>query len=223
MKFFLDSAITEEIIYAIENWNIDGVTTNPRHIMNSKKPFHVVIREINEIVKDKKDFPISVEVNPHISNKEEIIREAEKLAAISPNFVIKVPASEAGACAALDLERRGIRTNYTLVFSSSQAIQAGRIGCCFVSPFVAWKEECGENVTPYIEEIVKIYRVYNFKTEIIVAALRNVKHISNAALAGADIVTAGFSIYKKLFDHPFTDRGIKIFQDCWDMTDTTEQ
>jgi transaldolase len=222
LKFFLDSAITEEIIYAVENWNIDGVTTNPRHIMVSKKPFYTVIREIAEIAQDKKDFPVSVEVNPHWQSKEEIIREAEKIASISPHFVIKVPAIEAGACAALALERCGIRTNYTLVFSSAQAIQAGRIGCRFVSPFVAWKEECGEDVVPYIEEIVRIYRNYNFKTEIIVAALRNVRHIADAAVAGADIVTAGFDIYKKLFDHSFTDRGIKLFQDCWDMTDTTE-
>lgn len=223
MKFYLDSAITEEIIYAIENWCIDGITTNPRHIMVSKKPFYDVIREIAEIVQDKKDFPVSVEVNPHLQNKEDIIGEAKKIASISSNFVIKVPAIEAGACAALSLERLGIRTNYTLVFSSAQAIQAGRIGCRFVSPFVAWKEECGENVFPYIEEIVRIYRNYKFKTEIIVAALRNVRHIANAAVLGADIVTAGFDIYKKLFDHPFTDRGIKLFQECWDMTDTIER
>ena len=220
MKFFLDSAITEEIAYARENWAVDGVTTNPRHIMVSKKPFQVVIREIAEMVKDDPDFPVSVEINPHLETKEEMIAAAEKIAAISPNFVIKLPAIEQGVSAAYALEKKGIRTNVTLVFSSSQAIQAGRIGAKFVSPFVAWKEESGEDVFPYIDEIVKLYRNYNFSTEIIVAALRNPRHIARAAVAGAHIVTAGFAIYKSMFEHAFTTKGLQIFRDCWDKTDT---
>jgi len=224
MKFFLDSAITEEIRYARENWAIDGVTTNPRHILSSGKPFYVVIREIADLVKDDPSFPVSVEINPHFSKKEEMIAAAEKIAAMSPNFVIKLPAIEAGASAAYALVKRGVRVNMTLVFSSSQAIQAGRIGCEFVSPFVAWKEECGENTIDYIDEVVRIYNNYNFKTEIIVAALRNVRQISLAALSGAHIVTAGYAIYHKLFDHPFTDWGLtEVFQKCWDQTDTSEQ
>ncbi len=223
MKFFLDSAIIDEIRYARENYGIDGVTTNPRHILSSGKPFYVVIREIAALVKDDPNFRVSVEINPHLSKKEEMIAAAEKISAISPNFVIKLPALEQGACAAYALEKKGIRTNMTLVFSSSQAIQAGRIGCEFVSPFIAWKEECGENTTEYINEIVQIYKNYTFKTEIIVAALRNVRQISLAGLAGAHIVTAGFAIYQKLFDHPFTDRGLtQVFQTCWDQTDTKE-
>jgi len=223
MKYFLDSAITEEIIHARENWRIDGVTTNPRHIMTSGKPFNMVIREIANIVKGEPDFPVSVEINPHLDKKEDMVAAAEKIAAISENFVIKLPANEVGVSAGNALELKGIRTNITLVFSSSQAIQAGRIGAKFVSPFVAWKEECGEDCPAYINEIVKIYRNYNFKTEIIVAALRNARQIAMAAIAGADIVTAGFAIFKSTFDHPFTDRGLKIFQDCWDKTDTSEK
>ena len=92
MKYFLDSAIIDEIVYARENWKIDGVTTNPRHIMNSRKPFYVVIKEIANIVKDDPNFPVSVEINPHLSKKEEMVEAAKKIAAISPNFVIKLPA-----------------------------------------------------------------------------------------------------------------------------------
>ncbi len=223
MKFFLDSALTDQIIYARENWKIEGVTTNPRHIMTSGKPFHRVIREIADIVKDDPGFPVSVEINPHLAKKEEMIEAAEKISAISPNFVIKLPCIEQGVSASYALEKRGIRTNLTLAFSSSQAIQAGRIGAKFVSPFVAWKEEAGEDCQPYINEIVTIYRNYAFTTEIIVAALRNARQIAEAAIAGAHIVTAGFDIYKSTFDHAFTDRGLALFQRSWDSTDTSEQ
>jgi transaldolase len=164
-----------------------------------------------------------VEINPHLMKKDEMIAAAEKISAISPNFVIKLPCIEQGVSAAWALERKGIRTNLTLAFSSSQAIQAGRIGAKFVSPFVAWKEEAGEDCGPYINEIVTIYRNYGFKTEIIVAALRNARQIAVAAIAGAHIVTAGFDIFKSMFDHAFTDRGLGIFQKCWDSTDTAEK
>jgi len=218
MKYFLDSAITGEIAYARKHWAIDGVTTNPRHIKMSGKPFLGVIREIAEMVKGDPQFPVSVEVNPHLTHAEEMIAEARKLAAISPNFVIKIPCCEQGYCAARALETQGIRTNVTLVFSPAQALQAGRIGAKYVSPFVAWKEEAGEDCGAYIGDIVRIYRSYGFKTEIIVAALRNAKQIVDAARLGADIVTTGFETYKASFDHPFTDRGLKIFTKAWDET-----
>ena len=222
MKFFLDSAIVDEIKYARENWAIDGVTTNPRHIMTSGKPFHTVIREIADMVRGDPDFTVSVEINPHLEKRDDMVAEAEKIAAISPNFVIKLPTTEQGVSAAYLLKQKGIRTNLTLVFSSSQAIQAGRIGATFVSPFVAWKEEAGEDVVPYINEIVTIYRNYGFDTEIIVAALRNARQVGQAAIAGAHIVTAGFAVYESLYQHPFLNKGLDIFRECWDETDTTE-
>ena len=218
MKYFLDSAMTDEIAYARKHWAIDGVTTNPRHIKMSGKPFLKVIREIAEMVKGDPKFPVSVEVNPHLTRAEEMIAEASRLAAISPNFVIKIPCCEQGYCAAHALETQGIRTNVTLVFSPAQALQAGRIGAKYVSPFVAWKEEAGEDCGSYIADIVRIYRNYGFKTEIIVAALRNAKQIVDAARVGADIVTAGLETYKASFDHAFTDRGLRIFAKAWDET-----
>jgi transaldolase len=221
MKFFLDSAILDEIIYARQNWAIDGVTTNPRHIQVSGKPFQIVLREIADLVADDPDFPVSVEINPHLNQKDEMVAAARRLAALSPNFVIKLPCTEPGVSAGWQLEQEGIRTNITLVFSPGQAIQAGRIGARFVSPFVAWKEEAGEDCVGYINDVVRIYQNYAFKTEIIVAALRNSRQMAYAAIAGAQIITAGFDVIKASFENPYTAKGVDLFCSFWDKTDTS--
>lgn len=220
MKYFLDSAIMEEIRYAYKNWKINGVTTNPKHIQNSGKPFLKVIHEIAEEFQNVKGFPISVEINPHIEKAEEMLLEARKIAAISNNFIIKIPCTEQGLVAACELGKEGISTNVTLVFSPTQALQAGRVGAKFVSPFVGWKENSGEDTQQYINDIIKIYKNYDFKTEVIVAALRNGKQIADAAKAGADIVTCGFDVYQQSFLHAFTDYGLDIFRKAWDATIT---
>lgn len=218
MKYFLDSAIIEEIRYARDTFGIDGVTTNPRHIMNSGKPFLTVVHELAEEFKDDPDFPISVEINPHLTDPKEIVAEGKKIAAISKNFVIKIPCNEGGLTAARLLEEAGIRTNVTLVFSPSQAMIPAKNGSKFVSPFVGWKENSGENAFDYIRDIVTIYKNYDFETEIIVAALRNGFQIAEAAKAGADIVTCGLDVFKASFEHPFTDYGLTIFKNAWDNT-----
>lgn len=219
MKYFLDSAKIDEIRYAYANWGIDGVTTNPKHIKLSGKPFLTVLKEMAAEFEGK-DFPISVEINPHLERAEEMIEEAQKIAGISNNFIIKIPCTEQGLVAARELTKKGIKTNVTLVFSPAQAIQAGRIESHFVSPFVGWKENSGEDCTQYIKDIVDIYKSYEFKTEIIVAALRNGKQIVDAAKAGADIVTCGFDVYKESFYHPFTNHGLGVFRQAWDETET---
>lgn len=217
MKFFLDSAKVDEIRYAREMWNIDGVTSNPRHVRNSGKPFLTVIEEIAREFEGT-DRPISVEVNPHHTAAEAMVEEAVKLAAMSRNFVIKVPATEAGFKALWMLRERNIRVNLTLVFSPAQALQAGRLGATFVSAFVGWKESNGEETTRLVREIVQIYRNYDFGTKVLVAAVRNARQIVEAGIAGADIVTAGFDVYKDSFDHPYTAKGLKLFTDSWDAT-----
>lgn len=217
MKFFLDSAHVSEIEYALKMWNLDGVTTNPRHVQSSGKPFMSVIREIGKLMAGT-DKPVSVEVNPHHTDYEKMVAEGEKLAAISPNFVVKLPATEAGFKAVAVLKDKGIRTNLTLVFSTSQALQAMRMGAYFVSPFIGWKESNGEEITSFIEEIVTVRENYGFSTEIIVAAVRNGRQIVDSALSGADIVTAGLAVFKEAFDHPYTALGLQRFQDFWDQT-----
>ena len=189
MKYFLDSAKIEEIKEAYNTFGIDGVTTNPRHIMVSGKPFLTVIKELADWVKEEgiegfDKFPISVEINPHLDNAQEMIKEGRKISLISSNFVIKIPCTYAGIEAARKLEQEGIRTNVTLVFSPAQAILPGKNKSLFVSPFIGWKEANGEDCKEYIKNIVEIYKNYGIygKTEIICAALRTPKQIMDCAI-----------------------------------------
>jgi len=218
MQFFLDSAQIDEIRYALEMWDINGVTTNPRHVQASGKPFLTVAREIAQLFHGT-GRPISVEVNPHHTDYRAMVAEGVKLAALSPNFVIKLPANEAGFKAIPLLAEQGIRANLTLVFSASQALQAMRMGAAFVSPFIGWKEANGEETAGFVREIVQIRDVYDYDTQIIVAAVRNARQIVDAALAGADIVTASLAVFKEAFDHPYTHEGLARFQAFWDQTE----
>ncbi|MDD6302952.1 MAG: transaldolase family protein [Bacillales bacterium] len=229
MKYYLDSAKLNEIDYAYKFYKIDGVTTNPNHIRNSGKPFLVAITGIANWIKENnlegKDelgnelFPVSVEINPHLDNYQDMIVEARKIHEISPNFVIKIPCNLEGVKAAKLLEEEGIRTNVTLVFSPSQAIQVGRINARYVSPFIGWKEASGDDGIEYLKQIVKIYKEKGYKTEIICAAVRSGKQIAECAAMGADIITAGLAVYEDALLHPFTDFGLKKFQDAWDHTE----
>ena len=226
MKFFLDSAKLDEIEYAFDNWAIDGVTSNPKHIKNSGKPFFTVIKELAEFghraIQTQADFSISVEIDPHIETATEMIKAAYKLANLSDTFAIKIPCNEPGLCAAKKLAEEGIKVNVTLVFTASQALQAGRIGAAFCSPFIGWQEASGVDCIDLIGQIAAIYAQYNMPTEIISAAIRSGKQIADCALQGSDIVTAGSEVYQDSFEHPFTDRGLKIFQDAWDATEIGE-
>ncbi|WP_343250177.1 transaldolase family protein [Diplocloster hominis] len=222
MKYFLDSARLEEIEYAYENYCIDGVTTNPKHIKMSGKPFMQVVRDIASWIEKKglqgiDRFPVSFEINPHLDTWEEMVKAAKEVASHSPNYAIKIPCCEQGLIAAKKLEEAGIRTNVTLVFSTSQAIPAGKLNAKFVSPFVGWKENSGDSAD-YIQNIIQVYKKYNFRTEIIVAAVRNGRQIGDFAAMGADIVTCGLDVYQASFEHPFTTYGLEIFRDAWDNT-----
>ena len=227
MKFFLDSAKLDEIKYAYNTFGIDGVTTNPRHIMVSGKPFMTAITDIAEWIKaegiegvDK--FPVSVEINPHLDDADAMVEMAQKVASISPNFVIKIPAIEPGVTAARKLEQMGIRTNVTLIFSPAQAILPAKNGSLFVSPFIGWKEANGEDCRQYIKDIVDIYKNYGFykKTEIICAAIRTPKQVVDCAVAGADIVTTGLAVYQDMMKHAYTNQGLETFINAWDNTIT---
>lgn len=227
MKYFLDSAKINEIREAYDTFGIDGVTTNPNHIMNSGKPFKAVLQDMIDFVKEKgiegyEKFPISVEINPHLDSADEMVKMGREIAGMCANFVIKIPCTQAGVAAARVLENEGIRTNVTLIFSPSQAILPAKNGSLFVSPFIGWKESSGEDCVQYIQDIVDIYANYGFqgKTQIICAAVRNGKQFVDCAVAGADIVTAGLQVFKDSMYHPFTDYGMAKFQAAWDKTIT---
>lgn len=217
MKFFLDSAHVHEIEYALKMWNLDGVTTNPRHVQASGKPFLTVIQEIGKLFAGT-DKTVSVEVNPHHTDHLAMVAEAEKLAALSPNFVIKLPAIEAGFKAIPLLKEKDIRSNLTLVFSATQALQAMRMGALYVSIFIGWKESNAEEVLSFVQDTVAIRDNFGFSSEVLVAAVRNGRQIADAAISGADIVTAGFAVYKDAFDHPYTHMGLERFRAFWDQT-----
>ncbi len=226
MKYFLDSAKLDEIKLAYETFGIDGVTTNPRHIMLSGKPFLTAITDIADWIKSEglegyEKFPVSVEINPHLEKAEDMVAEAQKIAAISSNFVIKIPCTEEGITAARKLEKMGIRTNVTLIFSAAQAMLPAKNGSKFVSPFIGWKEANGEDCKQYIADLVQIYKNYGWygKTEIICAAVRTGKQMVDCAVAGADIVTAGLDVYRDSMKHAYTTQGIGTFINAWDNTE----
>lgn len=217
MKLFLDSANTDEIAFALETWAIDGLTTNPRHVLASGKSKLAVLEEIARLLAGT-DKPASVEVNPHLTDWTRIVDEAQRVAEISPNFVIKVGASEQGFQAVRELTRRGIRTNVTLVFSVAQAWHAARSGATYVSPFIGWREAHGDDGLLLVQNIAVLLSRYAYPTQIIAAAVRNARHIESAALAGAHCVTAAAAVYKDSFQHPFTDYGHRLFGAAWDET-----
>lgn len=210
MKFFIDTANVEEIKEANELGVICGVTTNPSLIVKEGRDFIQVLKEISEIL----DSPISAEV---ISlNHEDMIKEAEKLSQIHKNIVIKLPMTSEGLKATKILSSRGIKTNVTLIFSSTQALLAARAGATYVSPFVGRLDDIGQNGLGLIEEISDIFAVSDIQTQIIVASVRNPIHVIQAARLGADIATVPFKVINQMMKHPLTDKGIEGFMKDWE-------
>ncbi len=225
MKFFLDSAKLDEIDRAYHTFGIDGVTTNPRHIMDSGKTFLQAISDIADWIRKEglegiDRFPVSVEVDPYLEKTEDMVEMARRIASVSENFAIKIPCTAEGIAAARQLEKEGIRTNVTLIFSASQALLPAKNGSLFVSPFIGWKEANGEDCRQYISDIVQIYKNYGYygKTQIICAAVRTGKQIVDCAVAGADIITAGLAVYLDSMAHPYTRQGMDTFRKAWDNT-----
>ncbi len=205
MRFFIDTANIEEIKKANELGVISGVTTNPSLIAKEGRDFTETVNEIVEIV----DGPISAEVlsMDHMG----MIAEAEKLASIHENIVIKIPMCEEGLKAVKTLTEKGIKTNVTLIFSASQALLAARAGATYVSPFVGRLDDISFDGLSLITEITEIFSINYIATEIIVASVRNPLHVVEAAKKGADIATVPYKVIMQMIKHPLTDRGIEAF------------
>lgn len=217
MKMFLDSAKIDEIKYALETWNIDGLTTNPRHVRDSGKPFRVVMGEIAELFRGTSK-PVSVEVDPHLTDWGEIVAQGRELARLSPNFVVKIGASENGLRAARELAAADIRVNVTLVFSVAQAWHAARAGAAYISPFLGWKEQFGDVACGLIRDVRTMLDRHGYAAQIIAAAIRNAQQIAESAMAGAHCLTTGLSVYQDSFKNPYTTFGEQVFQQAWDTT-----
>ncbi|MFA6321553.1 MAG: fructose-6-phosphate aldolase [Candidatus Omnitrophota bacterium] len=205
MKLFIDTANINEIREANAIGIIDGVTTNPSLIAREGRDFIAVVKEICSIV----DGPISAEV---ISVKcDDMVKEAAPLAKIHKNIVIKIPLIAEGLKAAKILSKEGIKTNLTLCFSPTQALLAAKAGATYVSPFIGRLDDISLTGMDLIRDIKTIYNNYSFKTQIIVASVRNPLHVLDAAKVGADIATVPYGTLMALIKHPLTDIGLNKF------------
>lgn len=210
MKFFIDTAKVEDIKKANDMGIICGVTTNPSLIAKEGRDFHEVIREITSIV----DGPISGEVKASTTDAEGMIKEGREIAAIHKNMIVKIPMTAEGLKAVKVLASEGIKTNVTLVFTANQAILAARAGASYVSPFLGRLDDisvCGVDLIRRIADIFALYR--DITTEIIAASVRNPLHVTDCALAGADIATVPYHVLMQMTKHPLTDAGIEKFKE----------
>ena len=210
MKFFIDTANLDQIREANELGVLDGVTTNPslmakegiRGVENQRKHY----LEICEIV----GGDVSAEVIA--TDLEGMIKEGREIAAIHPNMVVKIPMTVEGLKAVKVLSSEGIKTNVTLIFSANQAILAANAGATYVSPFLGRLDDISQPGIELIRQISEIFDIYGYDTEIIAASIRNPIHVTDCALAGADIATVPYSVIEQMTKHPLTDQGIEKFQ-----------
>jgi transaldolase len=205
MKIFIDTGDIAEIKEAHAMGAIDGVTTNPSLLAKAGKPTREVIAEICEIV----DGPISAEVVGVEMN--DILREGRELAKIHRNVVVKVPLIEEGLKAVRIFTEEGIATNVTLCFSASQALLAAKAGATYISPFVGRIDDIAGDGMELIQQIVTIYRNYDFDTQVLTASVRHPVHFVQAALIGSHVATVPLKVIKQLLKHPLTDLGLAQF------------
>jgi len=213
MKFFIDTADTKEIKELAATGMLDGVTTNPSLIAKSGRKFLDVVAEICDLV----EGPVSAEVTA--LDAETMLKEAAVLKKIAKNVAIKLPLTWDGLRACRHLSDEGVMVNVTLCFSAAQAILAAKAGAAFVSPFVGRLDDIGQDGMHLIEEICTIYRQYdNFKTEVLVASIRNPIHVTKAAKLGAHVATLPPAVLKQLAQHVLTDKGLAQFLADWQKT-----
>ena len=200
MKFFIDTAKVEDIKAANDMGVICGVTTNPSLIAKEGRDFKEVIKEI------------SGEVKATTTDAEGMIKEGREIAAIHPNMIVKIPMTVEGLKAVKVLHAEGIKTNVTLIFTANQALLAARAGATYVSPFLGRLDDISTRGVDLIREIAEIFEVAGIETEIIAASVRNPIHVTDCALAGADIATVPYNVIVQMTKHPLTDAGIEKFQ-----------
>lgn len=210
MKFFVDTAKIEDIKKANEMGVICGVTTNPSLIAKEGgRSQEDVLKEIASIV----DGPISGEVKATTVDAEGMIAEGREIAKLHENMVVKIPMTVEGLKATKVLASEGIKCNVTLIFSANQALLAARAGAAYVSPFLGRLDDISQPGIDLIESIAAIFANYpEIDTEIIAASVRNPIHVTDCALAGADIATVPYGVIEQMTKHPLTDQGIAKFQ-----------
>jgi transaldolase len=212
MKFFVDTAEISEIRDLNALGLVDGVTTNPSLVKKSGRDFIEVIREIC----DEIEGPVSAETVA--LDYEGMMAEGRKLAQLAPNIAVKFPLTWDGLKACRALSDEGRMVNVTLCFSANQALLAAKAGATFISPFVGRLDDINLDGMELIRDVRTIYDNYGYETEILAASIRSVNHVREAALIGADIVTAPAAVLRKLADHPLTENGLTAFLKDWSAT-----
>ncbi len=208
MKFFIDTANIEEIKKANDMGVICGVTTNPSLIAKEGRDVYEVVKEIASIV----DGPISGEVKATTTDAEGMIAEGREIAKLHKNMVVKIPMTVEGLKACKVLASEGIKVNMTLIFTANQALLCARAGAAFVSPFLGRLDDISVRGTDLISEVAEIFSIHGIETEIIAASVRHPMHVTDCALAGADIATVPYKVIEQMTHHPLTDAGIEKFQ-----------
>ena len=208
MKFFIDTANIDEIRKANDMGVICGVTTNPSLIAKEGRDVYEVVAEIASIV----DGPISGEVKATTTDAEGMIAEGREIAKIHKNMVVKIPMTVEGLKACKVLSSEGIKVNMTLIFTANQALLCARAGAAYVSPFLGRLDDISVRGTDLISEVAEIFNIHNIETEIIAASVRHPMHVTDCALAGADIATVPYKVIEQMTHHPLTDQGIEKFQ-----------
>ncbi len=212
MKIFLDTAEVEDIRYFASIGIIDGVTTNPTLIHKAARPFTDILKEICQLVNGS----ISAEVSA--TTKEGMLEEAYYLADISPQITIKLPTTMDGLATCKELSNKGIDVNMTLIFNATQALLAAKAGARYVSPFIGRIDDMGACGMDLIASIISIYDNYEYDTQVLVASVRTVNHVAEAAELGADVATIPPAIMHAMIQHPLTDLGIERFAIDWKKT-----
>ena len=211
MKVFLDTGDVNAIKRAYETGLVDGVTTNPSHIAKTGRKFKEVVKEICDIVSG----PVSAEAVAE--NAEDLVREAEDIVSLAENVVVKIPMTVEGLKAVPILEEeKKIRTNVTMVFSSTQASLAMKAGASFVSIVLSRLDAIGNESFILVEDTMLIKANYGFSSEIIAGSVRTQNHILSCLRAGVDIITIPDSLFFQIFKHPLTDNGLEAFKRDWE-------
>jgi transaldolase len=209
MKIFLDTASVREIKEAVAMGLLDGVTTNPSLIAKEKRPFRPLMEEICSVV------PGDVSLEVVATDFEGMVKEAEELRQIADNVVVKCPLTKDGLKAVKHLSGKGFRINQTLCFSATQALLSAKAGAYYISPFLGRLDDIAHVGMDLVRDIVEIYRVQGFKTQVLAASIRNPLHVVDAAKAGAHVATMPFTVLEALMKHPLTDIGLKKFLEDW--------
>lgn len=209
MEFFIDTAIIDEI-KEINAWGVlSGVTTNPSLIVASGRDFKEVVSEIAALV----GGAISAEVTA--LDAEGMIKQGKEVAAWNEHVVVKLPLTPAGLQACKALTAEGIKTNVTLCFSVPQALLAARAGATYISPFAGRVDDIGWDGIQLVREIKEAYVMGDIDTKVLAASIRHPVHVVQAALAGADVATIPYKVFKQMIAHPLTDKGLEGFMKDW--------